>query len=126
MARTFSKRSEDNLVGVHNSLILVVRHALVLCEVDFTVVEGLRTKERQKELVAKGASKTMNSRHIVGQAVDLYPYYNGSVQVNAAKEKYRMIASAMKISAKERGIRITWGGDWTSFVDMPHYQIELA
>ena len=123
--RVFSKRSEDNLIGVDDRLVAVVRLALRLSATDFTVVEGLRTVETQKKLVAKGASKTMNSRHLIGQAVDLYPYYDGRVQVTAPPAKYREIAQAMKQAASELGVRITWGGDWKSFVDMPHYQIEL-
>ena len=122
--RVFSKRSEDNLKGVHPQLVAVVRRALQISDVDFTVVEGLRTPERQKQLVAQGASKTMNSRHLVGQAVDLYPYYSGSVQVQAPAIKYREIAQAMRVASSEQGVRITWGGDWSTLVDMPHYQIE--
>jgi peptidoglycan L-alanyl-D-glutamate endopeptidase CwlK len=66
--RVFSKRSEENLKGVNDNLVAVVRRALLLSSVDFTVVEGLRTVERQKQQLAIGASKTMNSRHIAGEA----------------------------------------------------------
>lgn len=127
--RTFSERSKKNLQGVHDRLVAVVQRALQTSEVDFTVIEGLRTIERQKQLVASGASKTMNSYHLAGKqggkAVDLYPFYDGKVQVNAPPAYWRMIAAAMKQAAGELGVTITWGGDWKSFVDMPHYQIEL-
>lgn len=127
--RLLSQRSEDNLIGVNHSLVRVVRNALQMSEVDFTVVEGIRTSERQKELVAKGASKTMNSYHIPnangGRAVDLYPYYDGKVQVNASPATYRKIAAAMKKAAVDLDVKLTWGGDWKTFVDMPHYQIEI-
>ncbi|MFW5399422.1 M15 family peptidase, partial [Yersinia sp. 1252 StPb PI] len=69
----FSQRSEGNLKGVNDDLVRVVRRALELSTVDFGVIEGVRTVERQKELVATGKSQTMNSRHISGNAVDLLP-----------------------------------------------------
>ena len=125
---SFDKRSLNNLVGVNEDLVKVVHRALELSEIDFTVVEGIRTKERQVELVKQGKSKTMNSYHIPnsngGRAVDLYPFYSGKVQVNAPHNQWTKIAKAMKAAANELGITITWGGDWKSFVDTPHYQIE--
>ena len=96
----FSKRSLRNLEGVHPLLVNVVHRALELSNIDFTVVEGLRTIEKQREYVAKGASKTMNSYHLkqkdgYGHAVDIYPYYNGSVQVDAPLSEFKKIANAM-------------------------------
>ncbi|MCV5473136.1 M15 family metallopeptidase, partial [Escherichia coli] len=70
----FSCRSEKNLEGVRPQLVAVVRRALELTEVDFGITEGLRTKERQKQLVAEGKSQTMNSRHLTGDAVDVVAY----------------------------------------------------
>lgn len=135
--RVFSNRSKRNLEGVHPDLVKCCEIALQLSESDFTVIEGLRSIETQKEYVARGVSKTMKSRHLLqhdgyGHAVDLYPYYNGSVQVKGAtkaeqqeiEKHWRMIAVAMKKAADELGIAITWGGDWKSFVDMPHFQLE--
>ena len=125
----FSKRSINNLLGVNPLLIMVVAKALELSSIDFTVVEGVRTIERQKEMVAKGVSKTMNSYHIPnengGRAVDIYPYYAGSVQVQAPKDKFTQIANTMKQAAKELNVTITWGGDFKSFFDGPHFQIEI-
>ncbi len=120
-----SERSLKNLEGVHPNLVLVVNHALALSATDFTVVEGLRTIARQKQLVAEGASRTMASKHIDGLAVDLYPYYNGKVQVGAPVAKWKEISTAMKAAAAELGFKITWGGDWKTFIDMPHYQLEV-
>lgn len=124
MTRQFSERSEKNLVGVNADLVAVTRRALEISEVDFTVVEGLRTLERQKKLLAEKKSQTLKSRHLIGEAVDLYPFYDGQVQVAAPHEKYRQISRAMLAAADELGVRITWGGDW-KMLDMPHYQIEL-
>ncbi|QGH73244.1 MAG: D-alanyl-D-alanine carboxypeptidase [Podoviridae sp. ctKoA10] len=115
------KRSTDNLVGVHPDLVRVVKRALELSEVDFTVIEGLRTKERQAELLKQGFTKTMNSRHIIGQAVDIVPL---PVDWNN-KARFGLVAVAMKKAADELGVKITWGGDFKTFVDLPHYQIEV-
>lgn len=125
----FSTRSLRNLSGVHPNLIAVVGLALSQSVVDFTVVEGLRDIETQRQNISKGVSQTMNSRHLkqddgFGHAVDLYPYFDGSVQVEAPEEAFRGIAYAMQSAADTLGIRITWGGSWKSFVDMPHFQYE--
>jgi len=73
MTRKYSARSLKNLNGIHPDLRRVIDRALLDSPLDFVVIEGLRTKERQKQLVASGASKTMNSRHLTGHAVDLVP-----------------------------------------------------
>lgn len=115
-----SQRSIDRLNGVHPDLVSVVKLAIERSDVDFMVTEGLRSKERQKELVAAGASKTMNSRHITGHAVDLAAYVNG---IRWDWPLYEKIAKAMKQAAYELNIKIEWGGDWKSFKDGPHFQI---
>lgn len=117
----FSQRSENNLKGVNPALVQVVRRALELSPVDFGVTEGLRTVERQKELVAKGASQTMNSRHITGHAIDVfaYPTVSGSWEW----KYYEQIATAFKQAAKDIGVPIEWGGDWKTLKDGPHFQL---
>lgn len=115
-----SQRSIDRLNGVHPDLVSVVKLAIERSDVDFMVTEGLRSKERQKELVAAGASKTMNSRHITGHAVDLAAYVN---EIRWDWPLYEKIAKAMKQAAYELNIKIEWGGDWKSFKDGPHFQI---
>lgn len=127
--RVFSERSRKNLQGVHPDLVRCCEQALQTSAVDFTVVEGLRSMERQEELLAQGYSQTLKSYHLkqadgFGHAVDLYPFFNGKVQVSAAEARWREIAMSMKEAALDLGIRITWGGDWRKFVDMPHYQLE--
>ncbi len=114
-------RSTKNLVGVNADLVKVVKRALELSPVDFTVIEGLRTKERQAELLEKGFTRTMSSRHIIGQAVDIVPL---PVDWNNPKP-FGLVAEAMKKAADELGVKITWGGDWKTFKDLPHYQIEV-
>ena len=117
----FSKRSEDNLKGVNPDLVRVVRRALVLSPIDFGIIEGLRTKERQRKLVASGASQTMNSRHIGGFAIDFlaYPTPTGSWDF----KYYKQIADAFKQAAAELGVPIEWGGDWRTLRDGPHIQL---
>lgn len=121
MTFKFSARSEQRLAGVHPDLVRVVRRALELSEVDFAVVEGLRTPERQKELVAAGASKTLNSRHITGHAVDLAPFIAGEIRWDWPP--FHKIAAAMKAAAAELGAAVEWGGDWRSFKDGPHWEL---
>jgi peptidoglycan L-alanyl-D-glutamate endopeptidase CwlK len=122
MARfTLGDRSTKNLVGVNADLVKVVKRALELSPVDFTVIEGLRTKERQAELMKQGFTRTLNSRHIIGEAVDIVP-----LPVDWKNPKpFALVAEAMKKAADELGVKITWGGSWKSFVDLPHYQIEV-
>jgi peptidoglycan L-alanyl-D-glutamate endopeptidase CwlK len=102
--------------------VRVVERAIQLTSVDFTVLEGLRTTERQKTLVAAGASKTMNSRHITGHAVDLGAYVDG--QVDWSWPLYERIAAAMKLAAKELGVAIVCGADWVKFRDGPHFELD--
>lgn len=112
------------LQGVHPDLVKVVKRAIERTPIDFTVLEGLRSKERQKQLVLKGASKTMNSYHLTGHAVDIAPLVNGKVTWDW--KYYQQLAPVIKQSAKDLGVSITWGGDWTSFPDGPHWQIPRA
>ena len=120
-------RAEKNLVGVHPDLIKVVRRAAELTAVDFTVTEGVRTLERQKQLVAKGASQTLRSRHIPGgtppraHAVDLAAKVGGPIRWDWPL--YERLSVAMKQAANDVGVPIEWGGDWTSFKDGPHFQL---
>ena len=105
-----SQRSRDRLEGVDVGLIAVVDHAIAVTKVDFGVICGLRTIEEQRELVAKGASKTMKSKHIGGHAVDLMAYIGarGSWELNL----YDDLADAMKEGAKAAGIGVRWGAAW--------------
>ncbi len=120
----FSQRSENNLKGVNPDLVKIVRRALQLSPVDFGITEGLRTVERQRQLVAAGKSQTMNSRHISGHAVDVfaYPTSAGSWEW----KYYEQIATAFKQAAKELNIPVEWGGDWKTLKDGPHFQLPHA
>lgn len=134
-----SSGSVTGLTGVHQDLKDIVHIARARSEVPFEVIEGLRSAERQKKLVAAGASKTNASRHLTGHAVDLWPidpatakrlpsdaaYPRGSAEAKAADARLwsdlRKIAAVMKAVAEERGVQIEWGGDWGW--DAPHFQL---
>ena len=116
-----SKVSETNLVGVHPELVAVVRRAIEITSVDFRVIEGLRTLERQRQLVKAGASQTLRSRHLTGHAVDLAAMVGGKVRWDWPL--YPKIAMAMKYAASDLKVPIEWGGDWRDFKDGPHFQL---
>lgn len=110
-------RSLQRLSGVHPDLVAVCNRALEISEVDIVVLEGLRSRERQKELVAKGASKTMNSRHLTGHAVDLAPW-----PISWEREDFIPIVEAMSKAAEELGVAIVHGHDWGW--DSPHHELD--
>ena len=116
-----NERSKKTLNGVNEKLVRIVVRAAELSTVEFIVTEGMRTVERQKELYAKGASQTMNSKHLVGRAVDLAPVIGGKVRWDWPP--FYTLAKAMKDAAKELGVSIVWGGDWKSFKDGPHFEL---
>ena len=109
------------LQDVHPDLVKVVERAIQLSEIDFTVLEGLRTIQRQQDLLKSGATTTLKSRHLTGHAVDLGAFVGGEVRWDWPL--YHKIAAAVKQAAKEVAVPIEWGGDWKSFKDGPHYQL---
>jgi peptidoglycan LD-endopeptidase CwlK len=155
MTYSLGRASRQNLLGVHPKLVDVVERAIELTEQDFTVFEGLRTVERQREYVRKGVSKTMNSKHLkqadgYGHAVDLVPYIDGTARWEWGP--IYEVAAAMCQAAKEQGTLLTWGGAWDrringmdcvasrmkaevesycarhpgpDFIDGPHYELVL-
>lgn len=118
-----NERSIRNLIGVHPDLIKVVELAATKLTdtFGFVVVEGLRTRERQMQLVKEGASKTMASRHLTGHAVDLAASIDG--QIRWDWPLYERVAVTIKAAAAELQIPIEWGGDWKTFKDGPHFQL---
>jgi peptidoglycan L-alanyl-D-glutamate endopeptidase CwlK len=147
----FSAASEKELQGVDKRLVACARRALELSTQDFTVFDGLRTLKEQQQHVANGTSKTMQSKHLDGLAVDLVPYINGKPTWDWTG-CYK-IALAMDQAATELGLAhlITWGGAWDrklsdfgsdgwdayksetekyvsrtgkTFLDGPHFEIE--
>lgn len=121
MGYNLGTRSRQRLKGVHPDLVRVVERAIQLAPVDFAVVEGLRTADRQQQLMAAGASKTLRSRHLTGHAVDLGALVDGEVRWDWPL--YHKIAAAMKAAATELSVPLEWGGDWRTFKDGPHFQL---
>lgn len=123
----FGKRSKQNLEGLHPDLIKVCYRALELSDIDFVITEGLRTYARQKELVAKGLSKTMNSRHLTGHAIDFVPLPVDWNNTNA----FIHVADCFLKASEELKIPVRWGGDWNrngdwkdeKFRDLPHVEL---
>ena len=111
MAYKLSTRSQERLMGIEPELKEVVYEAIKVTKIDFGVIEGLRTEEKQKQLVESGASQTMKSKHLEGRAVDLMAYIGGrgSWELNV----YDEIADAMKEAAVKVDVAVGWGAAWT-------------
>lgn len=114
------RRSREKLATVHPALQQVIEHASAAV-VQFIVTEGIRTKERQAELVKAGASRTMQSKHLTGRAVDLAVVVNGEIRWDWPL--YARLAAEVKLSAQACNVSIEWGGDWRTFKDGPHFQL---
>lgn len=109
MSYKLGKRSLEKLEGVDERMVAVVKYAISVTKQDFSVICGLRTIEEQRALVAKGASKTMKSKHLDGLAVDLMAYCSGNRwELNL----YDEIADAMKEGAQACGVKVCWGASW--------------
>ena len=134
--KTWTQRSLDNMKGLHPDLILVLNRALQTSPHMFVVTEGLRTLERQKELKRIGATKTLKSRHLkqtdgYGHAFDFYALVDinkdGKITFEEMANVRLMLGianDAIKAAAKEKNVAITYGGDWRSFKDYPHFELD--
>lgn len=124
MTFKLSDKSLSRLQGVHPDLVKVVKRAIEITPVDFVVIEGLRTKARQAYLLDAGKSRTMNSYHLTGHAVDIAPIVDGKVSWDW--KFFHPMVAAMKQAADELGVKIIAGADWKTFPDGPHFQIERS
>ena len=122
MAYAFGPTSRARLVPLHPDLQRVAHLALKYSPHDFTITEGIRSRARQKVLFDAGASRTMNSRHITGHALDFAVLVGGKVRWDWPL--YPPVADAFKKAAKELGVQIVWGGDWVSLRDGPHIELD--
>lgn len=118
----FSAKSLAKLTEVHEHLALVFKEAIGASPYDFGITEGVRTRERQKELVEAGKSKTMNSRHLTGHAVDIAVYKDGKISWDF--DLYKEVADHIKSVALKQHTPIVWGGDWETFKDGVHFQLD--
>ncbi len=140
MSIVLGQRSLSRLEGVHPDLVRVVKKAAALSSLDFTVLEGLRTEERQKQLMDLGATKTLNSRHLTGYAVDLSPMVGGTVRWDWPL--YHQLAEVVRSASVSENVPIRWGGTWKllsaingpvtakvlsrSLPDGPHFELPRA
>jgi hypothetical protein len=121
----FGKRSKERLKGVKPELVNVLNELVKI--MDVTIIEGLRTEERQKELVASGASKTKYSKHLEGKAVDLAPYPIDWKD----RDRFHYMGGMIRGIAKQLNVNVRWGGDWDSdgetkdngFDDLVHVEL---
>ena len=127
----FSKRSLDNLKNVDERLVLICNE--LIKRIDFTVIEGHRSIERQQELYKKGLSqldgiiKKGKQNFSPSRAIDIIPYKKGHNPFDGTKESdlmFNELAKEFKKVAIELGININWGGDWKSFIDKPHFELK--
>ena len=124
-----SARSEARMVGVHSDLKAVVRRAIELSPFDFGITSGKRTAKQQNALFKKCASQldgySKISRHQTGHAVD-FVVYDEDGKVTWGFSYYEQVSWAFKQAARELGVSIVWGGDWTSLKDGPHVELNKA
>ncbi|WP_337239073.1 M15 family metallopeptidase [Proteus faecis] len=127
----FSQRSKNNLSGVNPLLVKIAYRALDISTADFAVIEGVRTLEKQKENVKKGVSKTLNSRHLTGDAIDILPSVI-KPGMDWKPEYFDPVLNAIKQAGDELGIKLRFGKNWksdpslpveTRFPDYPHIEI---
>lgn len=125
--RTWDNVSIERLKGVHPDLRKLADAVLQAAPWPIRVTEGLRTLARQKQLVAAKASKTMNSRHLTGHAIDVVPYIDldrdGKIETEELynKELFKQLIPIAKDCAEKLGIEVVWGYDWGW--DMPHWEL---
>lgn len=138
----FSARSIKNLSAIHPNLVAVLKAAIIDSPVDFTIVTGVRTAAEQKALFAIGRRKIKGesivtykdgihkkSNHQVkddgfGYAVDIYPFFEGKVQVSGVEVSPNLIiiAAHIKKVSQKLGYKVVWGGDW-KMKDLPHFEL---
>ena len=115
-------KDREKLKGLHPDLIKIIERAAEISDRPFVLLEGKRTLARQKQLLAQGATTTLNSRHLTGHAIDIAPL-DKKGQASFAWPLYYPLAKIIKQAAKEVGVPIVWGGDWKKFVDGPHWEL---
>ncbi len=127
----FGKTSEEKLSTVNSQLASVARKALELTPIDFGITEGRRSIEKQQQLVAEGASKTMKSKHLTGHAIDIVCYADDKITWDL--EYYQIVANAFALACEELHLNVRWGGSWkvndftldpeNKFIDAVHFEL---
>ena len=122
----FGKRSKERLRGVDRRLVSVLNELIKI--MDVTIIEGLRSEQRQEKLLEQGSTKTKFSKHITGKAVDLAPY---PIDWND-RDRFHYMGGMIRGIAKQLNVPVRWGGDWDSdgetkdnrFDDLVHVEIK--
>ena len=122
----FGKRSKERLRGVDTKLVNVLNELVKI--MDVTIIEGLRSEQRQEKLLKKGSTKTKFSKHITGKAVDLAPYPIDWED----RDRFHYMGGMIRGIAKQLNVPVRWGGDWdgdgetkdNSFDDLVHVEIK--
>ena len=121
----FGKRSKERLRGVDRRLVSVLNELIKI--MDVTIIEGLRSEQRQEKLLKEGSTKTKFSKHIEGKAVDLAPYPIDWED----RDRFHYMGGMIRGIAKQLNVPVRWGGDWdsdgetkdNSFDDLVHVEI---
>ena len=121
----FGKKSQERLRGVNSELVNVLNELVKI--MDVTIIEGVRSQERQDRLVAEGKSKTKFSKHITGRAVDLAPYPIDWED----RDRFHYMGGMLRGIAHQMGVKVIWGGDWdgdgetkdNNFDDLVHIEL---
>jgi len=121
----FGKKSQERLRGVNSELVNVLFELVKI--MDVTIIEGVRSQERQDRLVAEGKSKTKFSKHITGRAVDLAPYPIDWED----RDRFHYMGGMLRGIAHQMGVKVRWGGDWNgdgetkdnNFDDLVHIEL---
>jgi len=122
----FGKKSQERLRGVNSELVNVLFELVKI--MDVTIIEGVRSQERQDRLVAEGKSKTKFSKHITGRAVDLAPYPIDWED----RDRFHYMGGMLRGIAHQMGVKVIWGGDWNgngetkdnNFDDLVHIELK--
>ena len=108
-------------MGVNPDLRAVVERAIEITPIDFGVSDGKRSMKRQREYYKTGKSKTLNSKHLTGDAVDLFAYVGAEACWDW--DLYVRLNATMQIAADELGVELVWGGSWKGFRDGCHWEL---
>jgi peptidoglycan L-alanyl-D-glutamate endopeptidase CwlK len=128
MSFKLGKNSIKNLIGVDARIVAIVNLAIELSNIDFGIPStgGLRTTKDQATLFTAGKSKCdgrkNKSYHQTGRAVDVYAYVDGKASWD--KLHLALVAAAMLQASAQLGYKLKWGGNWKSWQDMPHFELE--
>ena len=126
---TGNKKQDARSLKELQGVAPILNHAIIsfardpLCTWQFIITDGLRTAQEQAQLVVQGASHTLNSKHLTGQAIDICILVNGKARWEF--ELYKRFAQTFRAYAFNNfNLDLTWGGDWKKLKDGPHFELK--